>query len=409
MIDPPPPRNQGSIRFVRRRRLLALTLTPPPRRSRAIPQVVEANMVPDFILRRGIRYLLKTKCIKKFENTEDEVNAELKFVEDLRRRPVAEQTSAANEQHYEVPTEFYHLCLGSNLKYSCCYYERGNETLDEAELCMFSQYARRAQLWNRLNILELGCGWGSLSLWMAATFPNSKITAVSNSKTQKEFIDAQAKERGIKNLTVITADMVSFEAPEAGEYDRIVSIEMFEHMKNYDILFERCTKWLKPGGLMFIHIFVHRSRPYHFEAVDEDDWMSTHFFTGGTMPSDRLLCFFAKELHFKTQWRVNGNHYYRTCNDWLKKLDSNYAKAEPILEATYGKENKTKWYVYWRLFFLSCAEMFNYDNGNGIGNEWYVSHYLFQKPDPNPKSKYPAPPIDPYLPGPGRVRPPGVQ
>mmetsp|Transcript_34866 Transcript_34866/g.85375 ORF Transcript_34866/g.85375 Transcript_34866/m.85375 type:complete len:365 (+) Transcript_34866:231-1325(+) len=343
---------------------------------------VEQNLIPDFLLRRGIRFLLRTKCLTmtKFKNTEDELQAEMDFVEDLRTRAVAEQTKAANEQHYEVPTEFYQLCLGRNLKYSCCLYDKPGMTLDEAEVAMLQVYGQRAQLANGQNILELGCGWGSLSLWMAATYPKAKVTGVSNSRTQKEFIMARAKERGITNLTIITADMVVFQAPEAGNYDRIVSIEMFEHMKNYDVLFERCTSWLKKGGMMFLHIFVHKTTPYHFEAESEDDWMSKYFFTGGTMPSDRLFCFFSKGMFLKSQWRVNGVHYAKTCEDWLRKLDRNYTLAAPILDGAYGKAQRTKWYVYWRLFFLSCSEMFNFDAGEGNGNEWYISHYLFQKP-----------------------------
>lgn len=338
--------------------------------------------MPTFVLRRGIRFLLRTKCLFHFKNTEDRLKHEMDFVDDLKLRAVAEQTQAANEQHYEVPTEFYLECLGKNLKYSCCLYSKPGMTLDEAEREMLQAYGRRMKIMNRQNILELGCGWGSMSLWMAQMYPQSKITAVSNSATQKEFIDAKAKALNLTNLTIVTADMVTFEAPEAGEYDRIVSIEMFEHMKNYDKLFERCARWLKSGGMMFIHIFVHKDTPYHFEAESEDDWMSKYFFTGGTMPSDRLFCFFARGLHLKQQWRVNGNHYYKTCEDWLKNLDRSYrsGKAKTILEKTYGKENAVKWYVYWRLFFLSCAEMFNYDNGEGKGNEWYISHYLFEKP-----------------------------
>ena len=338
------------------------------------------HLVPDFILRAGIRYLLRTKFLFHFDDTEDQLKAEMAFVADLRTRAVAEQTKAANEQHYEVPTEFYLLCLGSNLKYSCCLYDKPGMTLDEAEVAMLELYGERAELANGQNILELGCGWGSLSLWMAKTYPQAKVTGVSNSSTQKAFIMARAESLGIKNLTIITADMNDFEAPQAGKYDRIVSIEMFEHMKNYDTLFDRCTKWLKKGGKMFVHIFVHKTTPYHFEAESEDDWMSKHFFTGGTMPSDRLFCFFTKGLYLQHQWRVNGNHYYKTCEDWLKKFDKNYQKAKPILDETYGAAQRTKWRVYWRLFFLSCAEMFNYDNGEGVGNEWYISHYLFQKP-----------------------------
>ena len=226
-----------------------------------------------------------------------------------------------------------------------------------------------------MSILELGCGWGSLSLFLAEKYPNSTVVGVSNSRTQKEHVDAAAKKRGLTNVRIVTRDVNEFEPPNAGEYDRIVSIEMFEHMKNYDALFKRCERWLKVGGMMFVHIFCHKWYPFHYDVEDESDWMSKYFFTGGTMPTDRMFAYFAGKLHFKRQWRVNGKHYSRTCEDWLKNLDANYAKAAPILDETYGRENRTKWYVYWRLFFLSCSELFKYNGGN----DWYVSHYLFEK------------------------------
>lgn len=296
---------------------------------------------------------------------------------DLKRRPVAEQTAAANEQHYEVPTEFYLLCLGEHLKYSACLYKDLDPSygLKEAEAAMLSLYCERAQLGGARNILELGCGWGSLSLWMAARYPAAKVTSVSNSRTQKEFIDTRARERGIKNLTIITANIIDFQPPDAGKYDRIVSIEMFEHMKNYEVLMGRCHRWLAPEGLLFIHIFVHKLWPYHFEAKGEDDFMARYFFTGGTMPSDSLLLYFAAPLAVEAHWQVNGMHYALTAEDWLKNIDRNRAPVNVILERTYGKGNAVKWMVYWRLFFLACAEMF----GHSSGEEWFVSHYLFRK------------------------------
>ena len=347
--------------------------------------LVERNLVPDAILRAGIRSNCARKCLKHFENTEDELACEQAFIEDLRAREcIAEETDKANEQHYEVPTAFYQHCLGERLKYSCCLYDLGKNgaktsttttTLDEAEVAMLELYAARAELKDGMNILELGCGWGSLSLFLAEKYPKSKVTAVSNSKTQKAFIDEKAQSIGVKNLTIITCDVNEFNPPDAGKYDRIMSIEMFEHMKNYDALFGRVEKWLKPGGLAFVHIFCHRYFPFHYVAESEADWMSKYFFSGGTMPTDRMFAYFAKKLHLKKQWRVNGKHYAATCEDWLKNLDKNYSKVVPILDDTYGRENRTKWYVYWRLFFLSCSELFNYNNGN----EWYVSHYLFEK------------------------------
>jgi len=344
----------------------------------AFMALVERNLVPDAVLRAGIRRNLRVKCRETFANTEDELEHEQKFIEELRTRSdIAIETAAANEQHYEVPTEFYLMCLGNRLKYSCCLYRDGKESLDVAEVAMLQTYCERAELVDGMNILELGCGWGSLSLFLAETFPKSKITGVSNSKTQKEFIDAKAKERGLSNLQIITKDVNEFEPPAPGSYDRIMSIEMFEHMKNYDTLFAKCETWLKTGGKMFVHIFCHAFYPFHYDVESDADWMSKYFFTGGTMPTDRMFAYFAKKLHLKRQWRVNGKHYSRTCEDWLKKLDANYkaGKVAPILDEAYGRENRTKWYVYWRLFFLSCSELFNYNKGN----EWYVSHYLFEK------------------------------
>ena len=299
---------------------------------------------------------------------------------DLKRRPIAEQTAAANEQHYEVPTEFYLLCLGKHLKYSACLYKDLNPRvgLDAAEAAMLSLYCERAQLADGQRVLELGCGWGSLSLFMAARYPKSSFTSVSNSRTQKEFIDARAAERGIKNLTIVTANMAdeAFSPEQAGSYDRIVSVEMFEHMKNYSKLMSRCARWLRPGGALFIHIFVHREWPYHFEVRGEDDFMARYFFTGGTMPSENLLLYFQEGgLGIEQQWRVNGMHYALTSEDWLANLDRNTGAALPILEKTYGKAARIRWLVRWRLFFLACAELFAYNGGD----EWAVAHYLFRK------------------------------
>ena len=246
---------------------------------------------------------------------------------------------------------------------------------------MLTLYCERAQLAEGQRVLELGCGWGSLSLFMAARYPKSSFVSVSNSRTQKEFIDARAAERGIKNLTIVTANMgvegpEEFSPPQAGSYDRIVSVEMFEHMKNYSKLMRRCARWLRPGGALFIHIFVHREWPYHFEVRGEDDFLARYFFTGGTMPSENLLLYFQEGgLGIEQQWRVNGVHYGLTSEDWLKNLDKNTRAALPILEKTYGKAQRIRWLVRWRLFFLACAELFAYNGGE----EWFVAHYLFRK------------------------------
>ena len=243
---------------------------------------------------------------------------------------------------------------------------------------MLAMCSERAELANGQNILELGCGWGSWSLYMAEKFPKSTITAVSNSRTQKIYIDAQAKKKGLKNLTIVTANVVQFKPSrqQAGNYDRVVSVEMFEHMKNYGELMKRIASWLRPGGKLFVHIFVHRiGLPYHYEDNGPDDWMTKYFFSGGTMPSMNLLLHFQEDLAVQNQWYVNGTHYSKTLEAWLEKHDKEKKLIMPLFEETYGKDQALKWFVYWRLFYLACSELFNYDNGE----RWGVGHYLFVK------------------------------
>lgn len=337
-------------------------------------KLIEQNKVPDLLLRAGIRKLLKQRLEEENKgDTETQQLHLMKLIEDLKDAPIAVNTADANQQHYEVPTKFYQYCLGKNLKYSCGYWKPGISDLDTSENDMLELTCLRTELKNGQQVLELGCGWGSLSLYMAAKYPESTFTVVSNSRTQKLHIDGQAMERRITNLKVITADMNTFTIDE--QFDRVVSVEMFEHMRNYQLLMKKVASFLKPEGKLFIHIFTHKDYAYLFEVKDENDWMSKYFFTGGIMPSDDLLFYFNDDLVVEKHWHVNGTHYGKTANTWLKKMDSHKAEIMPVFERTYGKDQAIKWWVYWRLFYMACAELWNYNKGN----EWMVSHYLFHK------------------------------
>eukprot|EP01026_Neomeris_dumetosa_P083377 TRINITY_DN9674_c0_g1_i2.p1 TRINITY_DN9674_c0_g1~~TRINITY_DN9674_c0_g1_i2.p1 ORF type:complete len:364 (-),score=59.08 TRINITY_DN9674_c0_g1_i2:90-1160(-) len=340
--------------------------------------IVEQNIVPDFILRFGIRYLLSLRLNDLTLPLSSQLATKQTFVSDLKSLPVAIQTDTANEQHYEIPTDYFLLVLGPRLKYSSCLFKEGRGSLQEAEESMLELCCERGELQNGQWVLVLGCGWGSMCLYLAEKYPDSEITAVSNSSTQKEFIDSQAKAKGFKNLTVVTADVVDLIPSEEngiGKFDRVVSIEMFEHMKNYEVLLSRISEWLKPNGKLFVHYFCHKSLAYHFLDENETDWMTRYFFSGGTMPSLDLMLYFQQNLKIEQMWYVNGTHYSKTLEAWLKKQDRVSNQVKEIFVGTYGKDQALKWLVYWRLFYLACSELFNYDKGE----QWGVGHYLFTK------------------------------
>lgn len=332
-------------------------------------ELVERGLVPDALVRRGIRGLLERRLADDVPgDPEARERAAATVRAAMDEAPVAVATDAANRQHYEVPAGFYELVLGRHLKYSSCYYPTGRETLDEAEAAMLALTCRRADLADGQDVLELGCGWGSLSLWMAERYPSSRITSVSNSAPQRRFIEARATSRGLDNLTVRTADMNDFR-PE-GSFDRVVSVEMFEHMRNWRALLDRVAAWLRPDGRLFLHVFCHRDVPYFFEDEGEDDWMARHFFTGGLMPSLALPGQVAGRLEVEARWAVEGTHYQRTARHWLEKLDARRGAVSALFTEVYGPDEAERWVRRWRLFFMACEELFGYRDGA----EWLVGH-----------------------------------
>ena len=337
--------------------------------------LAERGIVPDFLIRAGIRSLCK-KRLQQCHADDCEKNAELneKYIVDSDNSKMAVLTDKANEQHYEVPAEFYRYALGKNFKYSCCYYESEKDSLDDAEDRALELTCLHAKLENGQTVLELGCGWGSLSLWMAKNYPDSKITSISNSNSQREYILGQANERGLKNLEVRTEDINEFETKNS--FDRVVSVEMFEHVRNHRELFKRIHGWLNPGGKLFTHVFCHRSSSYPFEVEGEDDWMSKHFFSGGTMPADELFIRISGQLELENRWRWSGEHYAKTSEDWVTNIDNARSEILKLFSRDLSMAESHRTFHRWRIFFLACAETFGFRNGQ----EWWVSHYLFKKP-----------------------------
>lgn len=336
--------------------------------------LAEVGAVPDFLIRMGIRKLCKNRLKNSYAgDCEAVLDTNSKYIDASSQSKLAPLPEKANAQHYEVPAGFYKLALGPRLKYSCCHWEEGTHSLEDAEVSALELTCNRAKLANGLNILEIGCGWGSLTLWMAAQYPKSQITAVSNSNSQREHILSQAKVQGLDNIKAITCDINDFDPGKS--FDRIVSVEMFEHVRNHRELFRRLHAWLNPGGYLFSHVFCHRTATYAFDGEGDDDWMSQHFFSGGTMPSDDLFLRVCGNLEPMAQHRWSGTHYARTAEAWLYNLDLNKEKVLKLFSKSLPKEEAKKMFHRWRIFFLACAETFNF----GSGQEWWVSHYLFQK------------------------------
>lgn len=342
-------------------------------------EAVERGLVPDLITRAAIRRLCAQRLRDCDHDREDASSRRFEsLVDSMRTGPIAPVPEKANEQHYEVPPQFFVAVLGPHRKYSSCFFPTASTSLAEAETAALEITCERAGIQEGQQILELGCGWGSLSLWMAQRYRGSRITAVSNSAPQRQFIETEAAARGLANLRVVTADMNEFSVEPHG-FDRVVSVEMFEHMRNYEQLLERIASWLRPDGRLFVHHFCHRTLAYPYETEGDANWMGRYFFTGGVMPSENMLRQFDRHMTIVDQWRWDGTHYQRTSEAWLANLDARRRDVLPILEAAYGRDAAQRWLHRWRIFFLAVAELFGYANGN----EWFVTQALLQ---PNGRS-----------------------
>jgi cyclopropane-fatty-acyl-phospholipid synthase len=337
-----------------------------------IINVMERGWIPDGLTRWGIRQLIGRRLREESNYfTEHELNRKVLFASQMKSGPLALHTEETNNQHYELPSKFFELVLGSHKKYSGCFWGENINNLTQAEASSLAICCERAQIEDGMTILDLGCGWGSLSLWLAERYPKCQIVAVSNSLVQKKAIDEVRHLRNFNNLKVITHNMNSFHP--TGQFDRVVSIEMFEHMRNYRALMNRIASWLKPDGKLFIHIFCHRRFPYFFETKGDHNWMGRYFFTGGVMPSFDLPEFFQEDLQLKSKWWWGGEHYQKTAEAWLSNMDSHEKEIQKLFRKIYGKKESRRWVNRWRIFFMACAEMFGYRSGR----EWGVSHYLF--------------------------------
>lgn len=335
-------------------------------------KLVDKGIIPDSLIKLKIKHLIK----QRLQSEKKQFNIH-KLVEELKESPIAVKTNEANVQHYELPVSFFNKILGQHLKYSCGLWLDNETCLNNAEKCMLDKTIERADIKDGQDILELGCGWGSLSLYLAQKYPNANIVAVSNSNSQREYIQSKAYRMNLSNLNIITADMNDFSINK--KFDRIVSIEMFEHMRNYQELFFKINHFLKLNGKLFVHVFSHKQLSYKFEIKDSSDWMSKYFFTGGIMPGENLFTHFQDHLYIEKKWHFNGLHYQKTAKAWLHNMDKSKVEIMSIFEKTYGSNQAKRWWNYWRIFFMSCAELWGYRDGK----EWSISHYLFSKQNSN--------------------------
>jgi cyclopropane-fatty-acyl-phospholipid synthase len=336
-------------------------------------QLAEKRWLPDPVIRYGMRRMLRDRLGQERELADGKFDEALdRFADRQRRSVITIETHRANEQHYEVPAEFFELVLGSRLKYSCGWWEDSTTSLDESEESMLRLTCERAGIENGMRVLDLGCGWGSLSLWIAEQFPDCQITSLSNSARQKAFIQANCGERGGgENVRVLTADVGTFDTEE--RFDRVVSVEMFEHVRNHENLLSRIAKWLVPDGQLFVHIFCHRNLAYTFETEGEQNWMGRHFFSGGIMPAEDLFLRYQRDMTVRRRWWINGCHYAKTCEEWLARLDARETDVKRVLARSGGSDSPNVLVQRWRMFFMACAELFSFQGGD----EWGVGHYLF--------------------------------
>ncbi len=337
-------------------------------------EFAERRYLPDWLIRIGIRRLLTRRIrIEAARAAEERAAAVSQFAEQLRQSPIAIHTDAANDQHYEVSAEFFFKVLGPRLKYSCGFWESPTSSLAESEDRMLAMTCERAQLEDGMHLLDLGCGWGSLSLYVAEHYPKCRVTGVSNSHGQREFIMSKARQLGLENVEILTKDIREFETER--RFDRVISIEMFEHLRNYELLLRNISSWLNDDGMLLVHVFCHRDLAYTFETDGDNDWMAKHFFTGGLMPSSDLFANFQDDLQLEQQWEVNGEHYARTCDAWLAKQDAQSREIVELFRSDLGEAQAKLQAQRWRMFFMACAELFRYRHGK----EWFVSHYRFSK------------------------------